>query len=228
VLPRRPFLVLWSRARSAASLSPTRAAPRLCLPRAQRRVSVSHACSAASPSPTRAAPRLRLPRVQRRVSVSHACSAASPVPRAQRRVSLSRARSALAPQRAPSSTAACSELKRAGSLGRPDHDRRMRLGPREPARPGACFPTERLSRKTACAAPHARVASVNAFIKAAKSQDRMRSPSRKRHLCAVPTRPTNTNLNPPPKASPASRATPWLPRGTVSRGGPGAKTLPNA
>jgi hypothetical protein len=61
-------------------------------------------------------------------------------------------RRTLAPQRARSSPAACSELKRATSLGKQDHDLRMKKQTREPANPAAAVLTVRENREAVCAA----------------------------------------------------------------------------
>ena len=129
------------------------ASPRM-RPSLRRHVPGTHKSRSCLPGP-RSPPSL-IPHAQRRVSLSfslffpHAqrCVFSAPQRARSRTAACSSrcARSAarFAPKRARGSSAACPELKRAISLGRPDHDLRMKLGPREPARPGHFLHSTRL------------------------------------------------------------------------------------
>jgi len=119
-------------ARSAARFAPKRARSR------------SAACS--SPG-ARRAPHASRPSAREADPPPAPVRAERRTPRARARAKeLSRllfsrcARSAarFAPKRAPSSSAACPEPKRARSLGGPDHDQRMRWRPTRADRTGAC------------------------------------------------------------------------------------------
>ena len=103
----------------------------------------------ASPTPTRMRAKRRTPERARSRLLSVRAKRHTPERARSRPAACSRcARSAarLALQRARSSPAECPELKRAGSLGRSDHDRPRRWRPTRTDRTGACDLTAQRGR----------------------------------------------------------------------------------